>query len=145
METLADQRIADGIMTARKYENIRADIAKEITKARAIEDHRLTVILCCKFLNNFPRSGLAPIEKSVQKVFKKILTDARVDLKSKCPVCGSAMADINCPDDMIRPYCAKCGKTYTPMGYMDDDNYALKWHATLWDGCAEPKEIIEVR
>jgi ribosomal protein S27AE len=145
METLADQRISDGLITARQYDEIRAGIASQITKSRAIEDHRATVILCCKFLNNFPSSGLAPIEKAVKKQFEKIRDAARVDLKSKCPVCGSAMADINCPDDMIRPYCAKCGRTYTPIGYMDDDNYALKWHATTWDGGPEPKEIIEVR
>jgi len=48
METIADQRIADGIMTARQYDNIRADIAKEITQSQVIGDHRLTVVLCCK-------------------------------------------------------------------------------------------------
>lgn len=145
METLADQRIADGMMTARQYEDIRADIAKEITKSRAIEDHRMTVILCCKFLDNFPRSGLAPIEKGVIKAFEKIRIDARISLKSKCPVCGSAMANINCPDDQNRPYCAKCGRTYTPMGYMDDENYALKWWAITWDGGPEHGESVEVR
>ena len=145
METLADQRIADGLMTRSQYENIRADIATQITKARAIGDHRATVILCCKFLNNFPRTGLAPIEKAVQKVFKQTLTNARIELKSSCPVCHGVMYDQTCPDDMNRPYCAKCGRTYTPMGYMDDDNYARKWHAITWDGGSEPKEVIEVR
>ena len=145
METLADQRIADGMMTARQYEERRAGIAQEITKSQAIGDHRATVILCCRFLNNFPSSGLAPIERGVQKAFTKIRNDARIELKSVCPVCAGVMYDMNCPDDMGRPYCAQCGRTYTPMGYMDDDNYALKWHAILWDGGPEPSEIIEVR
>lgn len=145
METVADQRIADGLMTARQYENIRADIVKEITKARVLNDHRRIVILCCKFLDNFPASGLAPIEKAVKKQFMKIRDTARIALKSVCPVCGGVMYDQNCCDDMIRPYCAHCNRTYTPMGYMDDENYALKWHAILWDGCAEPSCIIEVR
>ena len=145
METLADQRIADGLMTRSQYENIRADIATQITKARAIGDHRAIVILCCKFLNNFPAVGLAPIEKAVKTRFTLIRDESRIELKSVCPVCKGVMYDINCPDDMSRPYCAKCGRTYTPMGYMDDDNYARKWHAITWDGGSEPKEVIEVR
>ncbi len=145
METLADQRIADGIMTAREYDNIRAEIVKEITKAEAIGDNRRVVILCCKFLANFPRAGLVPIEKAVIKRFEQIRETARTALKSVCPVCGGEMYDLNCCDDMIRPYCAHCGRTYTPMGYMDDDNYALKWHAITWDGASEPSEVIEVR
>lgn len=142
METIADQQIADGIMTARQYDNIRADIAKEITKSQIIGDHRLTVILCCKFLNNFPAVGLAPIEKAVKKRFVKIRDDARIKLKSTCPVCHGVMYDQSCPDDMVRPICVKCGRTYTPMGYMDDDNYAKKWHAITWDGGIEPSEVI---
>jgi hypothetical protein len=145
METIADQRIADGLITPKQYENIRADIAKEITQARAIGDQRRIVILCCKFLNNFPSSGLAPIEKAVKKQFMKIRDAARIELKSVCPVCSGVMYDQACCDDMVRPYCAHCGRTYTPMGYMDDENYALKWHAILWDGGSEPSEVIEVR
>jgi hypothetical protein len=145
METIADQRIADGIKTARDYENIRADIAKEITKARVIGDNRRIVILCCKFLDAFPSSKLAPIEKAVKKAFMKTRDDARRELKSVCPVCHGVMYDQTCPDDMVRPCCAHCGRTYTPMGYMDDENYALKWHAILWDGGSEPSEIIGVR
>lgn len=143
METLADQRIADGIITARQYDNIRAEIAKEITKAQILQDNRQVVILCCKFLANFPGSGLAPIEKAVKRRFEQIREKARKDLKSVCPVCGGVMYDLNCCDDMIRPYCAHCGWTYTPMGYMDDKNYALKWHAITWDGAGEPSEVIE--
>lgn len=145
METLADQRIADGLMTARQYDEIRAGIASQIDKARAIEDHRRVIILCCKFLDNFPRVGLSRIEKAVIRRFEQIRGDARIMLKSKCPVCGGHMSDWACCDDMIRPFCAKCGRTYTPMGYMDDENYALKWHAITWDGGPEPSEIIEVR
>ena len=144
METIADQRIADGLMTARQYEDIRADIVKEITKARVIGDHRKIVILCCQFINNFPSNGLSPIEKAVKKQFIKIRDTARRELKSICPVCHGVMYDQEMCDDMVRPYCARCGRTYTPMGYMDDDNYALKWHAILWDGGSEPSEIIEV-
>jgi len=145
METIVDQRIADGLMTKLQYDNIRADIAKEITKARVIGDQRRIVILCCKFLDNFPSAGLAPIEKAVKKAFMKIRDDARRELKSVCPVCHGVMYDMPCCDDMVRPYCAKCGRTYTPMGYMDDENYALKWHAILWDGGSEPSEVIEVK
>jgi hypothetical protein len=145
MESLADQRISDGMMTARQYDMVRAGIAAEITKARAIGDHRKTVILCCRFVDAFPRSGLAPIDKAVRKAFQKIRDDARRELKSICPVCHGVMYDQTCPDDMARPYCAHCGRTYTPMGYMDDDDYARKWHAILWDGGSEPSEIIEVR
>ncbi len=145
METIADQRIADGLMTRSQYENIRADIATQITGAHAIDDHRAVVVLCCKFLNNFPSSGLVPIEKTVKKRFIQTRDTSRRILKSICPVCKGVMYDINCPDDMLRPYCSHCGRTYTPMGYMDDDNYARKWHAITWDGCAEPKEVIEVK
>jgi hypothetical protein len=145
METIADQRIADGLITPKQYENIRADIAKEITQARAIGDQRRIVILCCKFLNNFPSSGLAPIEKAVKKQFMKIRDAARIALKSVCPVCHGVMYDQAMCDDLVRPYCVHCGRTYTPMGYMDDENYALKWHAILWDGGSEPSETIEVR
>jgi hypothetical protein len=145
MGTIADQKIADGLTTATQYEEIRAGIAKEIDKARVIGDHRKTVILCCQFLNTFPSVGLSPIEKAVKKQFMQIRNVARIELKSVCPVCGGVMYDQNCPDDMVRPYCAHCGRTYTPMEYMDNDDYALKWHAILWDGGSEPSEIIEVR
>lgn len=131
-------------MTKSQYENIRADITQQITKARVIGDHRAVVILSCQFLNNFPSSGLEPIEKAVKKVFTKIRDDARRELKSICPVCKGVMYDLNCCDDMIRPYCAKCGRTYTPMGYMADPDYALKWWAIEWNGGDEPSEVIEV-
>lgn len=98
-----------------------------------------------QFTNNFPSENLSPIEKAVKKQFMKIRDAARITLKSVCPVCGGVMYDQACCDDMVRPYCAHCGRTYTPMGYMDDDNYARKWHAILWDGGSEPSEVIEVR
>ena len=145
MENYAEQQIQDGFKTDLEYANKRNALAQEIDKALVLGDNRRVVILASRVVDTFPAGRLAPIEKAIRKVFMKIRDDARIALKSTCPVCHGVMYDQSCCDDMVRPYCAKCGRTYTPMGYMDDDNYALKWHATLWDGGSEPKEIIEVQ
>lgn len=145
MENYAEQQIQDGQKTRAYYDNKRALLAQEITKAQVVGDVRRVVILATRFVDAFPSGNLAPIEKAVRAQFQEIRKNARYELIHKCPVCGSSMYDTNCPDDMVRAMCAKCGRTYTPMGYIDDDNYALKWHATLWDGGSEPKEIIEVQ
>jgi len=125
------------------YDNIRAALVPHIDKADVIGDHRVMVILCQRFVNAFPPK-ISPIEKAVREVFRQRLIKAKDEYKHICPVCGATMYDTLCPDDMIRAMCAPCGRTYTPMGYIDDDDYGKKWFAKLWDGGAEPSEIIEV-
>jgi hypothetical protein len=126
------------------YEETRHNLAVQITAAKEKGDHRLTVILCRRFIDAFPNHGLVPIERHVREVFREQLRTAKQNLKSVCPVCGGPMQETACCDDLFRPYCAKCGKTYTPLGYDDEYDYALKWRATLWDGGEEPTEVITV-
>ena len=47
-----------------------------------------------------------------------------------CPVCGTRMEPIVCVDDLIRPYCSSCMRTYTPIGYTDDLGYGTRWTVT---------------
>jgi rubrerythrin len=124
------------------YEATRMELAKLIHNARVINDHRVVVILCRRFIDAFPAHGLAPIERAVREVFRDSLRKAKDELTHVCPVCKTAMYDQLCPDDITRPYCAKCGKTYTPRGYDDENTYALEWNATTWTG-TEITEIIK--
>lgn len=132
---------AEGTKT---YEGTRMDLAHQITKAREQNDHRLIVILCRRFDYAFPSSGLVPIERAVRDCFRKKLIEAKKELKSKCPVCGGPMSESLCCDDLFRPYCAKCNRTYTPRGYDDEDDYGKEWIAQTWNGSTEPIEIIRV-
>jgi hypothetical protein len=129
-------------MTKETYEGKRMILAQQIAKARVLNDHRAIVILCSRFIDAFPQRGLQPIERAVREVFRNLRKEAKDQLTHICPVCGTTMYDQLCPIDMVRPICIKCGRTYTPMGYMDDDNYAKKWFAKLWDGGSEPSEVI---
>jgi hypothetical protein len=134
-----------GAENTKTYEGERMELAKQITKAREANDYRRIVILCRKFVDAFPASGLVPIEKQVREVFREMLRTAKEHVMSTCPVCGGKMHSMPGCDDIFRPYCKVCNRTYTPMGYDCEDDYALKWHAILWDGGSEPSEIIEVR
>jgi ribosomal protein L37AE/L43A len=125
------------------YEAQRSELAKQITKARVINDHRMVVILCRRFIDAFPSHGLVPIERAVREVFRESLRTAKDELTHICPVCKTTMYDQLCPDDITRPYCAKCGKTYKPRGYDDEDTYALEWIATTWTG-TESAEVIRI-
>jgi hypothetical protein len=131
-------------MTKETYEGKRMILAQQIAKARILKDNRSIVILCTRFIDAFPSHGLVPIERAVREVFRNLRKEAKDQLLHTCPVCGTTMYDQACCDDLIRPYCAKCSRTYSPMGYMEDNDYALKWHAQLWDGGAEPSEVITV-
>jgi hypothetical protein len=134
-----------GAEDTQTFEGIRMDLAKQITKAREENDYRKIVILCRRFTDAFPSSGLVPIEKHVREVFREMLRTAKEHVISKCPVCGGEMHTISCCDDLFRPYCKKCNRTYTPMGYDCEDDFAKKWHAITWDGGSEPSEVIEAR
>ena len=130
-------------MNKTSFEGIRHELAKEISQAEQTNDYRKIVILCRRFTDAFPRQK-SPIERHVKEVFLKKLRDAKTALKSRCPVCAGPMNPTLCPDDDIRPFCQKCGRTYTPMGYDDTDEYGKKWFATFWNGGDEPTEVITV-
>lgn len=129
---------------AQEYNDKRADIVKEIIKAEIIMDSRAIVIWCRRFLDAFPSGKIAPIEKAVKARFEQKLKDAKIHLTGTCPVCGDHMYESPCCDDLMRPFCPSCKRTYTPMGYDDQDDYAKKWYAITWDGGSEPSEVIEV-
>ena len=118
--------------TRQECENQRSEIAKEITKAEIIGDLRSVVIWCRRFLDAWPNDAKTKIETAVYAVFKKKMEDAKFHLKGKCPVCGDHMYETSCPDDTIRSYCPSCQKTYTPMGYDSEDDYALYWWCIDW-------------
>lgn len=122
------------------FEAIRQELAEQITRAQDQKDYRRVVILCRKFTDAFPYQK-SPIERHVKEVFLQKLREAKTALKSTCPVCKGPMENTLCADDDIRPFCKKCGKTYTPMGYDDSEEYALKWYATEWNG-TETGEVI---
>jgi len=124
------------------YERVRHDLVPALDRARVLGDQRVAVILSRRFVNSFPSYGLSPIERAVRETFRNILRESKDQLTHVCPVCKTTMYDITCPDDSVRPYCAQCGKTYTPRGYDDEDNYALTWTAKTWDGSTEPEEMI---
>jgi len=136
--------IYHGAEDTKTYEGIRMQLSRDISKSLENNDHRLTVILCRRFINAFPASGLVPIERAVRECFREKLNKSKEVLTHICPVCGATMTDTLCPDDIMRPLCHQCGKTYTPLGYDEEDNYALKWGAITWNG-AEPYNVIEVQ
>lgn len=128
---------------ALQYDNQRAEIVKDIIKAEITMDQRRLVIYTRRFLDAWPQGKLTKIEKAVKAVFEQKLKDAKSRLKGTCPVCGDHMSEQMCCDDLMRPYCPTCKRTYTPMGYDCQDDYALKWYAISWD-MVETSEVIEV-
>ena len=124
------------------YEEIRHTLAIQISAAKEKEDHRLTVILCRKFIDAFPHHGIVPIDRHVRETFREYLRTAKKNLTSICPVCGGFMQDTLCCDDITRPYCESCQSVYTPIGYDDEDNYAQFWHKA--DIRGNIGEIVEV-
>jgi len=77
METYGDQMIADGLWTREHCEKLRAEIVQEIIKSQTIGDHKNTQLQCERFINCFPSSGLSPIEKAIQTVFKRTWYEAK--------------------------------------------------------------------
>jgi predicted RNA-binding Zn-ribbon protein involved in translation (DUF1610 family) len=129
----------------KKYESERAELAHLITRAEVLNDYRHIVIYCRRFTDRFPHEGITRIEGEIRAIFLRKMIAAKDELKHTCPVCGSVMYDQCCPDDSNRAFCASCGKTYTPLGYDSEDNYALTWCGKLWDGGEEPETIVTVR
>lgn len=130
---------------ARRFENKRTEIAKEITKAEILMDQRSIVIWTGRFLDAWPQGRLSKIERAVKAVFEQKLKDAKFHLTATCPVCGDHMHGTLCPDDVIRPWCPTCHKAYTPLGYTTDDDYAKKWSAREYSrDKAESYTVVEV-
>jgi len=60
-----------------------------------------------------------------------------------CPVCGERMKLTLCVDDLYRPYCTTCRRTYTPIGYSDGPGYGTRW--TVTDLSTEESSILNIK
>jgi transposase-like protein len=115
--------------------------------ARSAEEKlnwRMAIVYWRRALDAYPATSGKPVSADKDRMITALNADKQT-LKSICPVCGGEMHTISCCDDISRPYCKACNKTYTPTGYDCEDDYAKKWHAITWDGGSEPSEVIEVR
>ena len=120
-----------------------AQLRERARKAEENCNWRMATILYTRAINAYPTTT-GQLAKQDLLNLRNARTEARHQLHHICPVCGGSMRDILCPDDQSRTFCDHCKRTYTPMGYMEKDDYALKWFATTWTG-TETSEVIEVQ
>ena len=112
-------------------------------KAESELNWRMAIVYWRRALDAYPHNAGKLAQADREKMITAMNADKQM-LTSICPVCGDHMLVELCPDDIRRPSCPSCKRTYTPMGYDCQDDYALKWYATKWD-MTETSEVIEVR
>ena len=104
---------------------------------------RLAIIYIRRAIDAYPQKKGQLARDDKEKLITRLNANKQT-LRSYCPVCGSDMHETLCPDDVMRPYCEDCGKTFTPMGYDCEDDYAKKWFAITWTNGTQNGEVIEV-
>ncbi len=123
------------MLTTAQYRKIARDAEDAL-------DWRVATINYTRAIDAYPniKGGLA--KKDINDL-TNARTEVRHQLLHTCAVCGGTMHDTLCPDDISRPFCQNCKSTYTPIGYMNEDDYAARFTRIAWhDG--EVRTIVEV-
>ena len=113
--------------------------------ARDAEDSlnwRVATINYTRAIDAYPANKGDLAKKDINDL-TNALTEVRHQLLHTCPICGETMHDTLCPDDISRPFCQKCKSTYTPIGYMTEDDYAKRFSRIAWNN-NEARSVVEV-